>query len=341
MKHIFLIILILSTSLFAEKTVTKTITVNQMLYPKKTLAQLEAIAVEKAKFAAAKEIFGEFLLSETVMTNGKVLDDIVREKSGGVIHVRGEPKFKNGENFGDLEVTIVAYATDEEIKDMSPAFINVTNFKYSNPDIAIRDLKAAAEDAFIIEAISRKKPSIRDASASEARKLALSITITKFDYDKRSSTYTMSGKVEYIPAFLRHANVISNKTIGEAVKDIRTGQRETQNSQEKIKQTRRGFYGIWSGFFMRSNGGSGDATIEITDSGLATINYNSSNCGGELIIQEKSPLLVKFEEKLNFGQDHCQDGHLVVLKKVDNSQIKFLLYNKEKGIAKGTLYRDE
>ena len=187
--------MLLASALFSDKTVIKTITVNQMLYSDKTLIELEQIALKKAKYAAAREIFGEFLLSETVMVNGKILDDIVKEKSGGVIHIKGEPKFSHGENFGDLKVTIEAYATDEDIQDMSPHFIVLDNFRYSNPDIKLKDLKLAAEDAFIVEAIASKKPSIRHSSVADARKLALSLEISKFEYDDISSTYTISVKL--------------------------------------------------------------------------------------------------------------------------------------------------
>lgn len=337
MKIFLIIITLLLTQSLADKTVIKTITVNQMLHPNKTLSELKEIAVQKAKLSAAKEIFGEFLLSETVMVNGKILDDVVREKSGGVVHIKGEPKFQNGENFGDLQVTIEAYATDEEIQDMTPQFIKLDDFKYSNADIAQRDLKVAAEGAFIVEAISSKKPSVRSASADEARKLVLSVEITKASYDEESATYTMSGAVEYIPAFLRNSDLSkSSKETGENSKNI------LYSSAERIEKVKRGFYGVWSGFIMRSNGGSGDVMIEITQSGVGTIDYNSLNCGGELIIQSKTANIVKFKELLTYGEDKCINKHFIDLKKLNNTQLLLMQYNEEnKEVARGTLYREQ
>jgi len=337
-KHLLILATIFITLLLADKTVIKTVTVNQMEYPKKTLSQLKSIALKKAKLEAAKEIFGEFLLSETVMVNGKVLDDVVREKSGGVIHIKGEPKFKNGENFGDLQVSIEAYATDEEIEDMTPHFIRVNDFKYTNSTIPARELKAAAQSAFIIEALSSKKPSVQNTSADRVRQLALSVEILKSDYDEDNATYIISGVVEYIPLFLRNANLTPENNSSNKVDDSRS---YLQNPQERIEKVKRGFYGVWSGFIMRSNGGSGDVTIEIAETGVVTINYNSLKCGGELIIESKTANLVKFKEKLTYGDDKCVDKHYVVLKKINSTQLLFMQFNEqEQETARGTLYSE-
>ena len=348
MKKLLLALLML-TSLFADKTVIKSVTVNQMLYSDKTLMQLEEIALQKAKYAAAKEIFGEFLLSETVMVNGKVLDDIVKEKTGGVIHIKGEPKYSHGANFGDLKVTIEAYATDADIEDMSPHFIVVNDFVYANPNIPLSSLRNAAEDAFIIEAISRKKPSARRAHIAEVRKMALSIAISKFDYDEEKATYIISGKVEYIPAFLRHAKVINSNSISDYKdrnKEVKvSSQRQytrLNNADERINRAKRGFYGIWSGFIMKNDGGSMDLEIEISDSGLTNIVYNSLNCGGELIIDNKTTRIVDFKEKITYGNSACSDVHTIRLKKVNSTQVLFFQYDEDKNVlAKGSLYSDD
>jgi len=335
-KFLLILATLFTTLLLADKTVIKTVTVNQMEFPKKTLSELKDIALQKAKLEAAKEIFGEFLLTETVMVNGKVQDDVVREKSGGVIHIKGEPKFKNGENFGDLQVTVEAYATDEEIQDVTPHFIRVNDFKYTNSTIPAIELKAAARGAFIIEALSSKKPSIRNVSADIARQLALSVQIVKSAYDEESATYLISGVVEYIPAFLRNADLRSKDDNSNKIDKSRD---YLQNPQERIERVKRGFYGVWSGFIIRSNGGSGDVIIEITETGIVTINYNSLKCGGELIIESKTADLVKFKEKLTYGDDKCVDKHSVVLKKINRTQLLFMQFNERKQeTAKGTLY---
>lgn len=244
MKYFFVLSALFSTLIFADKAVIKTVTINQMQYPDKSFSQVKQIALQEAKNAAVKEIYGEVLISETVMVNGKVLDDVVREQSGGKVRIKDEPKFKNGENFGDIVVTIEAYATDEDLQN------RVTQENNS-----------------------------------------------EFDID---------------------------------------------DANEKIKQAKRGFYGVWSGFIINDNGSSGDVMIKITNSGEATINYYLLNCGGELIVQEKTADLVKFKEKLTHGEDRCVNKHSVSLKKISNTQLLFMQFNESNiEVAKGTLYREE
>jgi len=249
MNKILLILSMLTLTLLAEKSLTKTITINQMQYPNKTFLEFKDIALEKVKKAAAFEIYGESLTSQTVMVNGKILNDVIAKESGGVIRTRGEVKFKNGVNFGDVVVTIEAYATQKDIDD----------------------------------ATAKKNTKKADTS-----------------------------------------NNIFN------------------SAQEQIKKVKRGFYGSWNGFVMYTNGGSSDINIEITDSGMATINYNSLNCGGSLIIKEKTTSLVKFTQKLTYGQDVCSDKDIVELQKVSDTQLLFVQFDEHKQeSARGTLYREE
>ncbi|MDT8339055.1 MAG: hypothetical protein RQ763_07640, partial [Sulfurimonas sp.] len=117
MRYFLIIATFFLALALADKSVVKSVTINQMLYPDKTFLQVKEIALNEAKKAAAKEIYGEVLISETVMIGGKVLDDVVREQAGGLVRIKGEPKFRNGENFGDIVVTVEAYATDEDLKN--------------------------------------------------------------------------------------------------------------------------------------------------------------------------------------------------------------------------------
>ena len=324
----------LALPLAAEKVVIKTATVNQMLNADKSIEELKALAIQKAKYEAAKEIFGELLLSETVMANGKIIEEMVREKSGGVIHIRGEPQFANGKNLGDIQVTIEAYATDADIKDTTPQPIFLNGFTYTNLDVPIKELKALAEDAYIRAALMTKKPSIRYASPKAIRRQAITIELSQMDFDIDTFTYTMSGKIEYIPAFLRHSDLIKSDSLP---------QRTQKNEVLVVKAPKkRGFYGNWSGYIMRSNGSSASVEVIITSTGESTIIYPSHFCGGDLLTQVKRSRRVEFRETLTYGQDNCMDKLKIVLRKIDEDQLEYQSYDhsqKERG--RGTLYREE
>lgn len=238
----FLLGIFMSVSLFGDKSVVKSVTLNQMEYPQKSFLEVKEIALQRAKTAAAKEIYGEEFVSQSVMVGGKMVDDVLKKSSGGTIRIKGEPLFKNGENFGDIAVTIEAYATDE-------------------------DIKAAKEEK-----------SLFDEAAA----------------------------------------------------------------QDKIEGIKRGFYGTWSGFIIKSDSSSSDVMIKISDFGEATISYSAANCGGALIVREKKPTTAKFEQKLTYGFERCEDREFVVLKKIDDAQVLYMLFDAEENeLAKGTLYRED
>ncbi len=320
------------TSLLAEKSVTKTVTINRLLYPDKSVEELKQIALDKAKYAAAKEIFGEVLLSETVMANGKIVDEFVRERSGGVIHVRGNPKFSNGKNLGDIQCTIEAYATDEDIAATTPQTITLNDFKYTDPDVPLKQLKAMAEDAFIVEALSKVKPSLRYEGPAKARKLATGVDIEKMDFDVDTSTFTISGSVKYIPAFLEHSDVIETTEITDRFKPKPPVQ----------KKRRRGFYGKWSGYIMRPDGGSSEISITIEDNGQVSIDFPLEACGGDLIVQEKSARRAEFVLGLTYGADVCEDRLDIVLQKRSEDEL-FYRAKSEDGTpsGEGSLFREE
>jgi len=107
---------IVQVSLFADTVVTQTSTINYYAYPDKDIDELKELLLKKAKLQAAHKIYGEVLLSYTSIDDGKIEDEHIDSISGGIVHILDDPKFKNGKNLGDLEVTIKAYATEQDKK---------------------------------------------------------------------------------------------------------------------------------------------------------------------------------------------------------------------------------
>lgn len=242
MKKALLVLSLVGALALADKSVLKTATINQNSYPDKSVSELQEMVLKKAKSAAANEIYGEDMSSATVMANGRVLDDVVKKHSGGVIRLKGEPKYSNGKSFGELVVTIEAYATDEDIKNAASA------------------------------------------NVSEA---------------------------------------------------------QIDDADSKIEKVKRGFYGVWGGFAMRNDGSSKDVKIDISDAGEAIVAYPLQKCGGDLIIQEKGISLVKFKEKIVYGDSGCARDGVVWLQKVNDTQVTYTQFGKDGvELSKGTLYRE-
>jgi len=208
MKHLIFTfsLILLSVNLQPDKVVTKTSFINQANYANKSMDEIKLILLKKVKIDIASEIFGDFIKSETDIENGKMIRNLIISEKNGLVRVKGEPLYANGENFGDIQVTLTAYATDKDIKNMSIQKIDVTKFVYTNPKMALKDIKRAAEDAFLVYALSSKKPTLQNNPNKKelARELAISIDMRTMVFDADNSSYTMSGSIEYIPFFLQH-----------------------------------------------------------------------------------------------------------------------------------------
>jgi hypothetical protein len=238
--------------------------------------------------------------------------------------VRGEPKYVQTQN--TIRVTISAYATQKDIDDVSPHTITIKNFIYSNPDLPMKDIKQHATDAFILEAISRKKPSVRD--IKQARKLALEVDIISENFDIKTLDYTISGRVTYIPAFLRHHD---------SIKDIDSTSNIT-TPKKTIKKQKKDFYGTWSGFLMRKDGYSSSVEIKISSFSQATILYKTLHCGGNLILKEKNTQQVVFKQKLTFGEGSCKNNSIITLQKVTPKSLIFIENDNSSSLFNGRVY---
>lgn len=198
------VLLAMTDSLLADKDVTKTTFINLASHPKKSMEQIKTLLLQKVKMDSATEIFGDFIKEETAINNGNLIKDRIISEQNGIVHLRDEPVYAMGQNFGDIQVTVHAYATDKDVADMSVQTIMIDEYVFSNPNIPLKDLKRAAEDAFIINAMAQQKPELKKAynAASVARSLATSFNIASSKFDVDTVSYTMSGEVKYIPFFL-------------------------------------------------------------------------------------------------------------------------------------------
>jgi hypothetical protein len=327
MKFISLLFF-LSLTLFARVSVEETAIIEKDSYPDKNTNQLKEIVLQKAKLAASKEIFGEFLSSETIIENGQIVDDVVRQRYGGVIHIEGTPQFTQTQN--TMSVSIKAFASDKDLKDVLPHDIVIKNFTYSNPSLPIKDLKQAAHDAFIFEAIRTKKPSVRN--AQEAKHLALNINIQRESFDMLTLSYHIDGTITYIPAFLNSYIPPSHTTD--------TLQDSTQNKQD--------FYGEWQGFLrdwkhplLGTNENATDVNILITSFSEATIDYKALDCGGDLLVVEKTPTKLVFKEVFTYGKERCHANKKLTLKRVSPRSLELILENENQKPFHSKVYLSE
>ena len=116
MKKLLLVLVVVS-SLWANTVVTKTAFINASDAKGKSLVEVREMLLIRAKRAAASEIFGDYINSSTVINSGRLVSDEINSIVNGVIHIKGDPQYSNGKNFGDMQVKATMYATEQEMRE--------------------------------------------------------------------------------------------------------------------------------------------------------------------------------------------------------------------------------
>src|SRR6185295_9441749 len=97
------------------------------------------------------------------------------------------------------------------------------------------------------------------------------------------------------------------------------------------------YLGVWNGTGVQNNGLSWTASISLfgrVGPIVGTINYLSSDCGGELTLLSASADAVELSEKLTYsGGDPCVNGGVVTLRLQQNGT---LAYTWGQGVFQGT-----
>lgn len=140
MKALLFMMVIIST-LWADKIVTKTAFVNASDAKGKSLVEVREVLLQRVKRAAASEIFGDYINSSTVINSGRLVSDEINSIVDGVIHIKGDPQYGNGKNFGDMQVKATMYATDQEMHDAKQRLEHLVQNVKREPSVQAKQTK--------------------------------------------------------------------------------------------------------------------------------------------------------------------------------------------------------
>jgi len=130
--------------------------------------QLKVLLMNQVKRDAVEELFGTMLKSDTLVVDGKLVSDKVKQVAIGSVRIKGTPKFYNGKDFGEVCTTTQAYITEEDFQKYQPKTLHYKDFCYNNPNISLKNLKQEANIAAYKKALTSIKPSMKNLSAQEA-----------------------------------------------------------------------------------------------------------------------------------------------------------------------------
>ena len=116
-----------------------------------SMDELKADLLLSAKRLAVNELFGELIASATAVEDFVVTSDQIRASSLGLVR-EDEIRYYNGDNLGEVCITISVYTTDEDRQQFVPIKLNKRNC-VSNPDMTNRELRKFAEEEAIVKAL--------------------------------------------------------------------------------------------------------------------------------------------------------------------------------------------
>ncbi|MBN1829525.1 MAG: discoidin domain-containing protein [Deltaproteobacteria bacterium] len=105
-----------------------------------------------AQRLAVGELFGELISSFTKVENFTLTEDKLTSSSAGLVRVKGNPQYYNGENFGEVCVEIEAYVTDEDREKFKPVKMT-KKFCGSDKNLTTRDVMIYTKETAIVEAL--------------------------------------------------------------------------------------------------------------------------------------------------------------------------------------------
>ena len=203
----------------------KTSCILQSEYSGKNLEQQKEILINQAKRDALEELYGSLIISKTNVENGKLISDKIKQKAIGAIRVKGNPKFYNGQNFGEICSDIKAYITEKDLEKYSQKQVSLKNFCFNDTSVATKDVKYKAKEKAYREILTKYKPSLRNISLEDAQELIHKFNISKDKFDFNTGSYCFDAIGSVYPYELELYKVKPNKqmrkaAIKEEVKEI-------------------------------------------------------------------------------------------------------------------------
>jgi len=200
MKKFFIFMLLLVFAFSSDKiiSVEKESCVMFSDYKSSNLKEIQKILLEKAKQEAIGEIYGQLLYSKTYIKNGKLISDDIRNRIIGIIRLKGNPKFFNGKNLGEICVKINAYATKDDLNKFKPKKVVLKHFCYTNPDVPVKEIEEKAKYAAFKKIVLDYNPKLK-ISGEQASEYIHEFQMKNNKFDFNTMSYCFDATAEIYP----------------------------------------------------------------------------------------------------------------------------------------------
>ncbi len=205
------LVLLFATAAQARQEVTKTYCMS-LLGRKADAAQVKAELLLGAKRMAVAELFGEMVSSLSRVKDFTLSEDEVSAASAGYIRLAGDPVYRNGPDFGEVCVTITAYAEDEDFRKLKPVTLSGKKC-LADPNLTTARLKEAALSQALSEALLRYEPGLEGVSRKRLGKLVHQVKLVKAGFLPETETYCVEFEAQVFPVEVAAALSSKSKAV--------------------------------------------------------------------------------------------------------------------------------
>lgn len=161
--------------------------------------KIKDLLIEKVKRDAVEELFGTKLKADTLVVDGKLVSDTIKQVAVGNVRIKGNPEFYNGKDFGEVCTKVEAYITEEDFLKYQPQIVELDQFCYNNPEVPLKVLKSQARYAAYKEVLVKYKPSLKSLANEKAESLMHQFNISNENLNMNTGVYCMDVKAQIYP----------------------------------------------------------------------------------------------------------------------------------------------
>ncbi|HOX27081.1 MAG TPA: discoidin domain-containing protein [Candidatus Krumholzibacteria bacterium] len=168
MRKLALVVLwVLITSAFgtapslAEVGVSKTACISLFGGKYATADDARDVLLAMAKEAAVQEIFGEFIRSRSKVEDFALSSMDIETTTVGFVRVRGNPRFYQGDGFGEICIAVDAYVSDEDLKTLEPRLLTKT-VVVADPNLTLKEVEQKAKEQACLTALIEFDPKLKE-----------------------------------------------------------------------------------------------------------------------------------------------------------------------------------
>jgi len=180
---ILLVVFCISISnAYADVTKTRCMSVFGKNNPNEAKDELLALA----KRDAVEELFGSYVKSLTKVKNFSLQQDYVETYSAGLVRIKGNPKYTQGKNFGEMCVQINAFVTEKDLEKMQPKKLSKKTCEFGG---VAKTLRKRTEEKAKLEALLDYAPNFKELPSSKVLPLLREVTFSDNGFVPETSCY--------------------------------------------------------------------------------------------------------------------------------------------------------